>query len=486
MAEENNSDVKEVEKCVGTNPPVMSEEEIDKCVEPNTPVMSEEGSVGTVIIKDVEDVTSVVSSKGQEECTSETNEVPPKPQVANVRRHSTGTIGTRAGKLQVQSRYRGNHHVPSRHEHCKHGGNKRCDGQDNAVKVKPWKMARRKSVDEVSKVVKVETSSLTRKSLGSVTRQIPVITKPESSQAGKRDVLAVKKKPCASVKSESSSVKDESEMAKETRKKKETQSGSKNVSGLRNEKSNSAVKKVSRISDGESSKVSAPKNKEKAISGEDVKEKTVCVVESSVKGVKSEKQPTTMRSGHKSLNGSKQIPGTISSGLTKKKESVAEDLKGINTKPEKKIRAKKTGVKVTTPKQLSFKKGKTLELKPESSSPRWHKFRRRAVQEQKPQTEGRKKVLKEVVVTKSDACEGSKRAKVVLKHRKVEGKKKMVTLFNSVIEETYNKLTKVRKHKVKALIGAFETVISLQDAKTKPQSKATTSASQVSPLSSEQ
>jgi hypothetical protein len=38
-------------------------------------------------------------------------------------------------------------------------------------------------------------------------------------------------------------------------------------------------------------------------------------------------------------------------------------------------------------------------------------------------------------------------------------------LFNNVIEETASKLVETRKSKVKALVGAFETVISLQDKK---------------------
>ena len=123
-----------------------------------------------------------------------------------------------------------------------------------------------------------------------------------------------------------------------------------------------------------------------------------------------------------------------------------------------------------------FKKGKTLEPRPEDASPKWIKFRKKVVQELKPQTEGKKKKNLKGIETRSGSCEGSKHEKVVLRHQKVEGKKKMMTLFNNVIEETMSKLTKVRKTKVKALIGAFETVISLQDTKTpqKVQSKATT------------
>ncbi|XP_039011244.1 uncharacterized protein LOC120140329 [Hibiscus syriacus] len=53
--------------------------------------------------------------------------------------------------------------------------------------------------------------------------------------------------------------------------------------------------------------------------------------------------------------------------------------------------------------------------------------------------------------------------KDVLRQQEVVGK----GLFNKVIEETANKLVETQKSKVKALVGAFETVISisLQDAK---------------------
>ncbi|XP_010443942.1 PREDICTED: uncharacterized protein LOC104726713 [Camelina sativa] len=493
MAEENTSEVKEIENSCDTN----------------TPEMSEEGSVERVHVTDVgnaEDVASVVSKDHQDEIIPVISEVP-KPKGATPRRYSTGTIGTRPSKPQVQSRYRGNHRVSSIHDLCKHG--KRCDHQDDAVK--PWKMVRRKSI-EGSDVIKVETSSLTRKSLGSVSRQIP----GTNSVAAKRDTLALKIKPYASVNSESSSELARSidgssvksnDIARRNKQTVSTLSGGsssvvKKVPGLRSEKSNAAMVKVSKVSGAGSFKVSAPKNMEKAktrtVNSEDVKEKTVCVVESSVKGVQSEKK--TMGSGNKSLttpkrgsSPTKQIPGTISTGLmTKKKETGSADLEA-NPKTEKKIRVKKTGVKVSLAQQLTFKKGKVLDPKPEDSSPKWIKFKKRVVQELKTQTEGKKKSLKDRrlgVETKNEPCESSKREKVVLRHQKVEGKKKMVTLLNNVIEETFIKLTKVRKNKVKALIGAFETVISLQDTyKTShksSQSKATTSASKVRPLVSEE
>uniref|UniRef100_A0A0D3DDJ5 Calmodulin-binding domain-containing protein n=1 Tax=Brassica oleracea var. oleracea TaxID=109376 RepID=A0A0D3DDJ5_BRAOL len=416
MAEENNtSEVKEID----TNPQEMT--------------MSEEGSVRRIIVKDVGNVEDV-ALKDQDKCVSKTKEVPKPPSVSS-RRHSTGAIGTLAGgKLEVKSRYRGNHHVPSTHDLCKHEG-KLGDHRDDAVK--PWKVVRRRTSVEGSEVVKVETTSsgLRRTSLGSLSRQIPAVAM--------RDALAVKKKPCASVNSETSSNKGTES----------TLSGggssvAKNVLGLASEKS--------------SSKVYTPKTKEKAknqtISGEDVKEKTVCIVEASVKGVQTSSEKKSMRSRLKSL-------------ATPTKRGSAKKVPELEAK---KIRpTKKIGVKVTPAKQLSFKKGKTLEPK--------------LLEEQETQSEGKKKNLKGVVgETKSVSCEGSKRDKVVLRRRKVEGKKKRMTLFNSVIEETMNKLIKVRKTKVKALTGAFEFVISLQDTNKTPHSKDVTSESKVSPLGSKQ
>ncbi|KAH0870469.1 hypothetical protein HID58_077491 [Brassica napus] len=357
MAEENNtSEVKEID----TNPQEMT--------------MSEEGSVRRIIVKDVGNVEDV-ALKDQDKCVSKTKEVPKPPSVSS-RRHSTGAIGTLAGgKLEVKSRYRGNHHVPSTHDLCKHEG-KLGDHRDDAVK--PWK------VNEGT----------------------------ESTVSGGGSSVAKK------------------------------------VLGLGSEKS--------------SSKVYTPKTKEKAknqtISGEDVKEKTVCIVEASVKGVQTSSEKKSMRSRLKSL-------------ATPTKRGSAKKVPELEAK---KIRpTKKIGVKVTPAKQLSFKKGKTLEPK--------------LLEEQETQSEGRKKNLKGVVgETKSVSCEGSKREKVVLRRRKVEGKKKRMTLFNSVIEETMNKLIKVRKTKVKALTGAFEFVISLQDTNKTPHSKDVTSESKVSPLGSKQ
>ncbi|CAA7393493.1 unnamed protein product [Spirodela intermedia] len=54
---------------------------------------------------------------------------------------------------------------------------------------------------------------------------------------------------------------------------------------------------------------------------------------------------------------------------------------------------------------------------------------------------------------------------VVLRHQDVQDKRGVLGLFNHVIEETASKLVETRRSKVKALVGAFETVISLQEGK---------------------
>ena len=49
---------------------------------------------------------------------------------------------------------------------------------------------------------------------------------------------------------------------------------------------------------------------------------------------------------------------------------------------------------------------------------------------------------------------------VALRHQKTLEKKRSQRLYNNLIEETASKLVKARKSRVKALVGAFESVIS--------------------------
>ncbi|KAK7295427.1 hypothetical protein RJT34_18335 [Clitoria ternatea] len=62
---------------------------------------------------------------------------------------------------------------------------------------------------------------------------------------------------------------------------------------------------------------------------------------------------------------------------------------------------------------------------------------------------------------------GADTEKVVLRHQDVQVKKDGRILYNNVIEETAGKLVETQKSKVKALVDAFETVISLQEKRTR-------------------
>ncbi|XP_009790353.1 uncharacterized protein [Nicotiana sylvestris] len=69
------------------------------------------------------------------------------------------------------------------------------------------------------------------------------------------------------------------------------------------------------------------------------------------------------------------------------------------------------------------------------------------------------------VIDGNESCTNPKSGKVVLRHQDLQEKKDAQVLLNDVIEETASKLVESKKSKVKALVGAFETVISLQENK---------------------
>ncbi|KAJ0100105.1 hypothetical protein Patl1_21817 [Pistacia atlantica] len=116
--------------------------------------------------------------------------------------------------------------------------------------------------------------------------------------------------------------------------------------------------------------------------------------------------------------------------------------------------------------KLHFRKGKVVDIQSDNNGPRRLKFRRGRVLGEKPNLKGdgrrsfKKRGTDGVVIDSKSSSQ-----KVVLRHQDVQGKKDSQILFNNVIEQTASKLAEIRKSKVKALVGAFETVISLQDTK---------------------
>ncbi|KAK7266496.1 hypothetical protein RIF29_19140 [Crotalaria pallida] len=117
--------------------------------------------------------------------------------------------------------------------------------------------------------------------------------------------------------------------------------------------------------------------------------------------------------------------------------------------------------------KLKFRRGRMIENKIENNSPRRLKFRRAKVSEK---SNLKVDALRKSFKRRDEACAdgtGSPTGpeKVVLRHQDMQNKKDARGLFNNVIEETASKLAETRKSKVKALVGAFETVISLQEKK---------------------
>ncbi|XP_062216429.1 uncharacterized protein LOC133916668 [Phragmites australis] len=143
-----------------------------------------------------------------------------------------------------------------------------------------------------------------------------------------------------------------------------------------------------------------------------------------------------------------------------------ESLKAGDQRPRR-ISALELDDSSITPYKLKFKRGKILELPPDSSGPRRLKFRRKAANEvSNRESQPARRIYKRnsknnAVPTNPDVeSPGMK-----LRPQDTQEKKDAQGLFNSVIKETASKLVESRKSKVKALVGAFETVISLQDGK---------------------
>lgn len=166
------------------------------------------------------------------------------------------------------------------------------------------------------------------------------------------------------------------------------------------------------------------------------------------------------------------------SGFSQSSESLFDDVGTGNKsrdefpKGEDRRRLRRTAAvhpEVKTPPsyKLKFKRGRVIEPQAESNGPRRLIFRRgRMVGENTNDHRllGRRSFRRRTGLLVSNDPNPDARG-VVLRHQNTWRKKESQSLFNNVIEETASKLVETRKSKVKALVGAFETVISLQDNK---------------------
>ncbi|KNA08761.1 hypothetical protein SOVF_159760 [Spinacia oleracea] len=116
--------------------------------------------------------------------------------------------------------------------------------------------------------------------------------------------------------------------------------------------------------------------------------------------------------------------------------------------------------------KVKFKRGTVVALQTTNNAPKKLRFKRAKYlgedENGKSDADRKSKNENDVGNETHDAELGPE--KVRLRHQEASEKKDDVDL-NNVIEETASKLVKTRKSKVKALVGAFETVMSLRDRK---------------------
>lgn len=149
---------------------------------------------------------------------------------------------------------------------------------------------------------------------------------------------------------------------------------------------------------------------------------------------------------------------------------------GKNKRTPSRTRRVHSEVLSPTPYKLKFRSGKLADLQSENNSLRnennsLRKLRLRPAkvvsENQNGKELGRRNLRKQTCAAASSTPTPDSQA-VVLRHQDVQDKKDIQGLFNHVIEETASKLVETRRSKVKALVGAFETVISLQENKLAP------------------
>ncbi|KAL3624039.1 hypothetical protein CASFOL_032855 [Castilleja foliolosa] len=205
-------------------------------------------------------------------------------------------------------------------------------------------------------------------------------------------------------------------------------------------------------------------NKPKTSDNEKVDEKILHVVEMENKNVEIEPVSSVESLSHE--NSSVLSSLEEDDEETKPSDEVIsknESLEINHSKTEKRIKV----VENRTPVKLKFRNGKVMDVQSNSSVPRKLRFRRaRVIGADEIKSDLRRSIFKKAGVSDDKARVEVSSEKVVLKHQELQAKKDGQGLLNNdIIEQTASRLVESRKSKVKALVGAFETVISLQEGK---------------------
>ncbi|PHT27680.1 hypothetical protein CQW23_32730 [Capsicum baccatum] len=113
--------------------------------------------------------------------------------------------------------------------------------------------------------------------------------------------------------------------------------------------------------------------------------------------------------------------------------------------------------------KLKCRRGKIVDLQQETNNPRRLTFRWGRHMGESQDNNIRKRIFKKKRVDGDKSNTIPISGKIVLRYQDVQEKKNVQGLLNNVIKETACKLVETGKSKVKALVGAFETVISLHN-----------------------
>lgn len=188
----------------------------------------------------------------------------------------------------------------------------------------------------------------------------------------------------------------------------------------------------------------------------------------------------------KKQTGIEKEDGGSKTSTPRAKSTVSRRLKNLDFKSTKQIdtrsntsRAKSTVDHKLKPKRteknpeekdgsawkVKFKRGTVVALQVANNAPKKLRFKRGRTLGEDQNAKGEvDRKLKEDKMENEPHGTKTGPEKVRLRHQEASEKKDDVDL-NNVIEETASKLVKTRKSKVKALVGAFETVMSLHDRK---------------------
>lgn len=197
-------------------------------------------------------------------------------------------------------------------------------------------------------------------------------------------------------------------------------------------------------------------SKESILNAENTKEKTIHMIEAKQKVAPDRNQVKKMNK-----------KGKLSSGSS---SSVSEkDCTG-----DKKVVSQNYTKPPLPPHKMAFRSGKVINVQAETNVPTRIKFRHVKSGNMINKGEGGIGVNKVARKKRDSGCFGDTKSTpptgtpaVLLRHQdSPEDKNGATVSFNHVIEETASKLAETRKSKVKALVGAFETVISLQEKST--------------------